>query len=257
MLAGGIARRVVRSLRTPLSQGQFMFASSFVSKIDAAVEALPLREAIRYQETNVRVTANEFLNHAEAHANALLEHEFKEGDVLALWFPDGAEKHVTKIAAAKAGLKIVDIDPTITDISSIREFLRQSQAKAIFFFPFYNDVEYTQLLRKAVPEFFHYDNTQGQYFHSKYFPKLKFFVHLGIDSEFGCLPYRGLFLKNPPVNYSKEASAKLSDETPLYAEITNKDGQIKLTPFLTHGQATSSPAFSFAEKLIKKEFFEV
>lgn len=31
-------------------------------------------------------------NHAEAHANALLEHEFKEGDVLALWFPDGAEK---------------------------------------------------------------------------------------------------------------------------------------------------------------------
>lgn len=99
-----------------------MFASSFVSKIDAAVEALPLREAIRYRETNVRLTANEFLvmssiqcrlyvlsayfllvgakNHAEAHANALLEHEFKEGDVVALWFPDGAEKVNMRVCEA-------------------------------------------------------------------------------------------------------------------------------------------------------------
>lgn len=177
-----------------------MFASSFVSKIDAAVEALPLREAIRYQETNVRVTASEFLvissfqcrlcvffrsfssrhykepcrGSCQRTVGAWIQGRRCSCHVVSWWSREGkyatlwsdlwayllivfwiAFQQVTKIAAAKAGLKIVDIDPTITDISSIRESLRQSQAKAIFFFPFYNDVEYTQLLRKAVPEFFH------------------------------------------------------------------------------------------------------
>jgi hypothetical protein len=58
------------------------------------------------------------------------------------------------VAAAKAGFKVVDIDVNITDVVSIREFLRASEAKAIYFLPTYNDVNYTNLLRKAIPEFF-------------------------------------------------------------------------------------------------------
>jgi acyl-CoA synthetase (AMP-forming)/AMP-acid ligase II len=256
MLCGGISGRVLRSLR-PCIRGKYMAASSFVSKFDGAVSELPLMEIVRYKDSNLKMAANEFRLHAEAHANALLEHKFKQGDVLALWMPEGAERQVTMIAAAKAGLKVVDIDSNIIDIPSIREFLRLSQAKAIYCFPFYNDTEYVTLLRKAVPEFFHYDNTEGQHFHSKHFPKLKYFVQLGFDNEFGCLTYRELFLKNPPTNYSQIVSQSLSDDTPLYAEISKNNGTIKMTPFASHSQAADLPAFSFAQKIINKEYFEV
>lgn len=101
------------------------------------------------------------------------------------------------------------------------------------------------------------DNSEGQFFHSKHFPKLKHFVHLGFDNEFGCLTYREIFLKNPPVNYARNVSAKLTDESPLYAEISKNNGEVKMTPFATHIQAASSPAFSFAQKIINKEYFEV
>jgi hypothetical protein len=91
-------------------------ASSFVTKFDSTVDGLPLRDAVRYAEKNLKFTAGEFLvssnhdmhyssyfificfyfikykNHSEAHANALLEYEFKQGDVLALWLPNIAEK---------------------------------------------------------------------------------------------------------------------------------------------------------------------
>lgn len=59
------------------------------------------------------------------------------------------------MAAAKAGFRVVDIDPTITDIPSIREFLRQTEVKALYFFNFDNDTEYGDLLRKSIPELFY------------------------------------------------------------------------------------------------------
>lgn len=59
------------------------------------------------------------------------------------------------LAGAKAGFKVVSIDPTITDIPSVREFLRLSKCKVIYFWPTRNEVSYPLLLRKAIPEFFH------------------------------------------------------------------------------------------------------
>lgn len=122
-----------------------------------------------------------FQNYINAHANALLEFEIKAGDTIAVWLPESAEKvcnqlsvfflpfhsadlinkrtfmhiqHVTLMAAAKAGLKVVDVDIKLTEISEIRAFLTAANCKVIYFKPEHEDHDYLLLLRKAIPEFF-------------------------------------------------------------------------------------------------------
>ncbi len=59
------------------------------------------------------------------------------------------------VAAAKAGLKVVDIDTSITDVNDIRRALTLANAKAIYFKPEHGEHNYLKLLRKSIPEFFH------------------------------------------------------------------------------------------------------
>jgi hypothetical protein len=59
------------------------------------------------------------------------------------------------MAAAKANLQVVDVDTNITDVNDIRQFLKLSNAKLIYFYPQLNDVNYIKLLRKSIPEYFH------------------------------------------------------------------------------------------------------
>jgi hypothetical protein len=58
------------------------------------------------------------------------------------------------MGAAKANMKIVDIDPSLTEVSEIRAFLKAANCKAIYFKQEHNDIDYTIQLRKAIPEFF-------------------------------------------------------------------------------------------------------
>lgn len=58
------------------------------------------------------------------------------------------------MAAAKIGLKIIDVDTALTSVSEIRSFLAASNCKAIFFNPEDENHNKLLLLRKAIPEFF-------------------------------------------------------------------------------------------------------
>lgn len=130
-------------------------ASSLVNKFEESVASLPMREAVRYTGKNIKWTASEFKHFADSHANALLEHGFTKGDTLALWLPDSAEKHITLLAAAKIGLKIVDIDVALSSVADLRSVLASTACKAIFFNPVTPTQDNLLLLRKAIPEFFY------------------------------------------------------------------------------------------------------
>jgi len=139
--------------------------SSFVSSFNASVESLPMREAVRYVAGNVKVTASEFNAFAESQANALFEYGFASGDTLAIWMKESMEKHVTLVAAAKVGLKVVDIDISICNKEELRVALDMTDCKSIIFDPIVGDIDFLKILRQAIPEFFSYDDTMGQPFH--------------------------------------------------------------------------------------------
>jgi hypothetical protein len=211
---------------------------------------------VRYTAKNMKWTASEFNAYANAHANALADHGFATGDTIAVWLPDAAEKHVTLLAAAKLGLKVVEINPAISTVADMRAVLKQAQAKALFFEPVNASQNNLLLLRKAIPELFYYDDSHGQWFHSKHFPTLKFFVHTGFDLECGCLNYKSLFLEHPEESAVAKVAPTLRDDLPLFSQASPKGEPLA---WVSQGQVLqAAPAsWAFTSKMIKKEYFEI
>jgi len=59
------------------------------------------------------------------------------------------------LAAVKAGMKVVEIDSSISSVQDLREALKLANCKAIYFEPVTETQDNLLLLRKAIPEFYH------------------------------------------------------------------------------------------------------
>jgi len=131
----------------------------------------------------------------------------------------------------------------------LRDLLASSACKAIIFEPVSKTQDNLLLLRKAIPELFYYDDTYGQLFHSKHFPSLKYFIHTGFDIEMGCLNYKSMFLHHPEKSDIEQVSNSTRDDMPLYARAGSDN-------FFNQTDVLKQPEWSFAKKLIAKEYFE-
>lgn len=59
------------------------------------------------------------------------------------------------MAAARAGLNVVEIDEAINDVKTLRNALWAAKVRYLFFCPEVEDVSnHLMLLRKAIPEFY-------------------------------------------------------------------------------------------------------
>lgn len=174
-----------------------------------------------------------------------------------MWLPDNAEKHVILLAAAKAGFKVADLDLSLTSVTDVREMLSAAQPKVLYFHTQLGETDYVKLLRKSIPEFFYYDDSAGQMFHSKYYPALRYFVQMGMDNEVGVLNFKELFLLDPPTSYVEEASKHVKDDTPLYVQVKKEGGKVQASKVVTHAQASSAASFAFAQKIASGQYFEI
>ena len=149
------------------------------------------------------------------------------------------------------------MDTSISTVADIRASLSSSQCKAIFFEPQTETQDNLLLLRKSIPEFFDYDDEHGQSFHSKHWPALQYFIHTGFDVEMGALNYKNLFLHNPHVSAVPALTASLSDDLPLYSTIKKSSKGIEVSPVLPQSKVLDQKAWSFASKILNKQYFEV
>lgn len=182
---------------------------------------------------------------------------FKEKLLICVFLIISLIQHVTLLAAAKAGYKVADMDTNLRTVAQVREALKLAECKAILFHPMTETQDNLLLLRKSIPELFYFDDTcTEQMFHSKYFPKLKYFISTGFDQEVGCLNYKYMKLPDPTTSYVDLAAEKTADATPLYFKIGVQDGAVKAGPVLTHGQVLKDSNWLFASKLIAREYVE-
>lgn len=232
-------------------------ASTLVSSFESSIAKIPIREAVRYTKKNMKWTADEFRHFTDSHANYWIDHDFKAGETVAVWFPDCAEKHVVLMTAAKLGLHVVEIDNKLREVSDLRTALKLADAKMIYFDHVDDTHDKLKQLRKTIPEFFHYDDQHGQLFHSKYFPSLRFFVQSGFDVQIGCLTYKGCFLPNPLGHKLKTYQEATSDDQLLYSHITkDSSGKIVKSSY-NHGEVLALEQWYFAKKIVQREYFEV
>ena len=232
-------------------------ASSLVQKFEDSVSALPLREAVRYTEKNMKWSASELKGYVDSHANALIEHGFRSGEKILMYLPEGAEKHVTLLAAAKIGLHVIDISvaqDSILSVDDMRSILTTAGPKAFIFEPVNAVQDNLLLLRKAIPEFFYYDDTKGQHFHSKHWPSLEYFIHTGFDVEMGALNYKHMFLRDP-VNSAVDATASSTDDKlPVYSVVSKQGEGWSINKTITQKDALAE--WKFADQIVKQQYFE-
>jgi hypothetical protein len=231
--------------------------SSLVSKLEKAVADLPHREAVRYKDKNIKWSAANVNQLVDGHANVMLEpdYHFEPNTCVVHWMPDGREKHITSLAAAKLGLKIFDMDIAINTVKDIRECLAQAECRMIVFDP---EDDRLNLLRKAIPEFYHYNDSNGQWFHSKYYPNLKFFLHTGFDIEMGCLNLKRWSQPTPVRTVELEKRMQsLTDDMPLYRRATIGASGLEVSAWLSHADVEKQKTFILANKLANKEYFEM
>jgi len=219
-----------------------------------------MREAVHYKRSNKKWTASEFQAHGDGHANALLEYKFPLGDRLLLFLPESWEKHTVMWAALRAGYHIIDCHPsTVANYEDMRKVLKLAQCKSIYFDVESESKDNMELLRKTIPEYFHYDDTYGQMFHSKYFPTMKYFFHTGFEQELGAVKLDSIYLNVPSQPYINFRDPDVSENAPLYTQIIKgkEGGDFELVPSLTQKEVFNHEKWHFLKKISNQEFFEV
>merc|ERR1711871_228582 len=149
------------------------------------------------------------------------------------------------------GVKVVDFGESkeITTVEELRFALDRANVKALFFDPIYDLKDNLLLLRKAIPDFFQYDDSHGQLFHSKHYPNLIYFIQTGFDVEMGCLNYKSMFLHHPMIPLVRKTASATTDITPLYSTLDMKT--------ISHGEALTNRTWDFAKKIIEKQYYEL
>jgi hypothetical protein len=174
----------------------------------------------------------------------------------------------------------MDMDIAIDSVADVRSCLDAADCRMIVFDPEDGRLE---LLRKAIPEFYHCEylpmhrsvwiclganvvcwvcfidnDSNGQWFHSKYYPNLKFFLHTGFDIEMGCVNLKRWMQPTPTRTAELEKRVQsLSDDMPLFSTATKDGNGVKISEWLTHGDVQKQKQFTLADKLTQKEYFEM
>src|SRR5947209_3381221 len=107
--------------------------------LDCRAEELPTQEAIVYScypefggALDIRWTYAEYRERANAVARGLMALGLNKGDHIAVWAANLPEWPLLQMAAAKAGLVLVTINPVLR-AAEVEYILKQGNVRAIFF----------------------------------------------------------------------------------------------------------------------------
>jgi len=232
--------------------------ASIASQMNSAVAENEYKEAVRYTHKNIKWTRKDIQFQTDALANGLLEAACNPGDSIAVWLPECSEKHVTQLAAAKAGLVFADFDLSIDTPEALGDALADSGAKVLIFNSELDAVNCGRVLFDAIAELSGYYNNTGAPFHSSSFPNLKLMIHTGYDSLAGFHNFKHLPVPHPATGGKLGVILPhLKDDTPLYVKYT-KDSGGKATKgeVMTHGTALSSKEWSVVKSILDKQYIE-
>ncbi|XP_069678085.1 medium-chain acyl-CoA ligase ACSF2, mitochondrial-like [Periplaneta americana] len=127
---------------TPLTIGQL---------VDISAKKWPDKEALVFVHQEKRLTFGEIKDKADRLAAGLLQLGLSPGDRLAIWGPNSAEWCITKLAAARGGFIIVQLDPAY-EKPQLLDGLNKVGVKALVCAQSFKTNNYYEMLRSLVPE---------------------------------------------------------------------------------------------------------
>jgi fatty-acyl-CoA synthase len=145
-------------------------------------------DALVVRHQNVRWTYKEFDERVTQLAAGLLKLGLHPGDRVGIWSPNCAEWVLVQFATARAGLIMVNINPSYRR-SELEYVLDKVQCSALILAPVFKSNDYIATLQDVVPEI---HRAKPRALRSERLPHLRHVVRLGLDKTPGMLNFDDL-----------------------------------------------------------------
>ena len=152
---------------------------------DAACAKWAERPALVVRHQKVRLSYGELRQAADKLAAGLLTLGLQPGDRIGIWSPNNSEWVLTQFATAKAGLILVNINPSYR-VAELEYALNKVGCKALILAERFKTSDYVGMLRELAPELAR--STPGK-LESARLPALRAVVVLGDSNQPGCLHF--------------------------------------------------------------------
>jgi len=143
------------------------------------------REALVVRHQGVRLTYGELKGQVDALACGLLRLELRPGDRIGLWSQNNVEWVLTQLAAAKAGLILVNLNPAYRR-RELEYAVRKAGCRALILAPQFKSSCYLDIIASVVPELALTDAGSGR-LRSTALPQLQWVIRLGEERTPGML----------------------------------------------------------------------
>jgi fatty-acyl-CoA synthase len=148
---------------------------------DKSAERWPDRPALIVRQQNVRWTYRELQERVDAFAAGLLALGLAPGDRIGIWSPNNAEWVITQFATAKAGLILVNINPSYRTYE-LEYALNKVGCKALITAERFKTSDYLGMLRELMPEI---EGAAPGEVRAKHVPALATLIRIGGDETQG------------------------------------------------------------------------
>lgn len=125
---------------------------------DEACSQYAYKEALVSSHQNKRFSYHELKEKVEALACQLLEMGFKKGDRIGIWSPNCWEWTVTQFATSKAGMVLVNLNPSYKSTELIEYVLNKVACKGLVIAEPLKTTDYEKLLGEIAPEIYEQTN---------------------------------------------------------------------------------------------------
>jgi fatty-acyl-CoA synthase len=120
------------------------------ANFDRIAAAYPERDALVVRHQNVRWTYAEFAARVEQVARGLVAIGLRPGDRLGIWAPNCAEWLLVQYASAKAGVILVNVNPSYRT-SELEYVLNQSGCRVLISAPAFKTSDYVAMVKEVAP----------------------------------------------------------------------------------------------------------
>lgn len=188
-------------------------------KFDEIAEKYAQKEALVVTHQNIRWTYQELKNQVDDCARALIACGLEKGDRLGIWAPNRCEWTILQFATAKAGVVMVNINPSYRK-HEVKYALNQSGCKMLVSAEKFKTSFYTKMILELAPELVESDFGNMQ---SQELPELRMAVSLSDNPPKGFMSWNDLMAKSDKVRSEKlvERQQSLAFDDPINIQYTS------------------------------------
>ena len=187
--------------------------------LDEAASRFPDNEALVSVHQGLRYSYREFLDEVNRCACALMSLGLGKGDRVGIWSPNYAEWTILQFASSKAGVILVNINPSYR-LNELEYALQVSGCSVLVIAEQFKTSDYSRMIHELAPEL---DDCEPGELRSKRLPELKTVIRFGDEATPGIWRWRNFMQREELVSTRQLATRQqeLSAQDPINIQYTS------------------------------------